>query len=119
MVLTALLSMAIGSSAIPPVVPWVAVIILLMKELVMIIGGLVMLKHGIVVYSRLVGKTAHCVFIAGLVATYFHDWFVARCVGWMLTPDLLLLWLGVCITLCALVFYVSDAIRKAKEKGII
>ena len=30
MVLTALLSMAIGSSAIPPVVPWVAVIILLM-----------------------------------------------------------------------------------------
>ena len=77
MVLTALLSMAIGSSAIPPVVPWVAVIILLMKELVMIIGGLVMLKHGIVVYSRLVGKTAHCVFIAGLVATYFHDWFVA------------------------------------------
>ena len=119
MVLTALLSMAIGSSAIPPVVPWVAVIILLMKELVMIIGGLVMLKHGIVVYSRLIGKTAHCVFIAGLVATYFHDWFVARCVGWMLTPDLLLLWLGVCITLCALVFYVSDAIRKAKEKGII
>ena len=80
----------------------------------MIIGGLVMLKHGIVVYSRLVGKTAHCVFIAGLVATYFHDWFVARCVGWMLTPDLLLLWLGVCITLCALVFYVSDAIRKGK-----
>lgn len=95
MVLTALLSMAIGSSAIPPVVPWVAVIILLMKELAMIIGGLVMLKHGIVVYSRLIGKTAHCVFIAGLVATYFHDWFVARCVGWMLTPDLLLLWLGV------------------------
>ena len=44
---------------------------------------------------------------------------MARCVGWMLTPDLLLLWLGVCITLCALVFYVSDAIRKAKEKGII
>ena len=29
-------------------VPWVAVIILLMKELVMIIGGLVMLKHGII-----------------------------------------------------------------------
>ena len=119
MVLTALLSMAIGSSAIPPVVPWVAVIILLMKELVMIIGGLVMLKHGIVVYSRLIGKTAHCVFIAGLVATYFHDWFAQVCAGWPLTPDLLLLWLGVCITLCALVFYVSDAIRKAKEKGII
>ena len=61
----------------------------------MIFGGLVLLKHGMVVYSRLIGKSAHCVFIAGLVATYFHDWFVARCVGWMLTPDLLLLWLGI------------------------
>lgn len=85
----------------------------------MIIGGLVMLRHGIVVYSSMVGKVAHCVFIAGLIATYFHDWFAQVCAGWMLTPDLLLLWLGVCITLCALVFYVSDAIRKAKEKGII
>ena len=119
MVLTALFSMAIGSPVIPPVVPWAAVIILLLKELVMIIGGLVMLRHGIVVYSSMVGKVAHCVFIAGLIATYFHDWFAQVCAGWMLTPDLLLLWLGVCITLCALVFYVSDAIRTAKEKGII
>lgn len=119
MVLTALLSMAIGSPVIPPVVPWVAVIILLLKELVMIIGGIVMYRHGIVVYSSMVGKVAHCVFIAGLVATYFHDWFAVRCAGWMLMPDLLLLWLGVCITLCALTFYVSDAVRKAKEKGVI
>ena len=69
--------------------------------------------------AKVTGKAAHCVFIAGLVATYFHDWFAQVCAGWPLTPDLLLLWLGVCITLCALVFYVSDAIRKAKEKGII
>lgn len=119
MVLTALFSMAIGSPVIPSVVPWTAVVILLLKELVMVAGGIVMYRHGIVVYSSMVGKVAHCVFIAGLIATYFHDWFAQVCAGWMLTPDLLLLWLGVCITLCALVFYVSDAIRKAKEKGII
>ena len=119
MVLTALLSMAIGSPVIPPVVPWTAVVILLLKELVMVAGGIVMYRHGIVVYSSLIGKAAHCVFIAGLVATYFHDWFARACAGWLLTPDLLLVWLGVCITLCALTFYVSDAVRKAKEKGVI
>lgn len=119
MVLTVLFSMAIGSPAIPAVVPWAAVIILLAKELVMILGGVAMYRHGIVVYSSMIGKVAHCVFIAGLVASYFHDWFTRVCAGWPLTPDLLLLWAGVCITLCALVFYVTDALKKAKEKGII
>ena len=119
MVLTVLFSMAIGSPAIPAVVPWAAVIILLAKELVMILGGVAMYRHGIVVYSSMIGKVAHCVFIAGLVASYFHDWFTRVCAGWPLTLDLLLLWAGVCITLCALVFYVTDALKKAKEKGII
>ena len=119
MVLTVLFSMAIGSPAIPAVVPWAAVIILLAKELVMILGGVAMYRHGIVVYSSMIGKVAHCVFIAGLVASYFHDWFTRVCAGGPLTLDLLLLWAGVCITLCALVFYVTDALKKAKEKGII
>ncbi|MCI5956508.1 MAG: CDP-alcohol phosphatidyltransferase family protein [Clostridiales bacterium] len=119
MVLTAMASMAIGNAAIPPVIPWAAVIILLGKELVMVIGGVVMLKHGIVVYSSMIGKVAHCVFIGSLIASYFHEWFLGACPGWPLTPDLILLWLAVCLTLCALVFYVNQSIKTAKEKGIL
>ncbi len=119
MVLTAMFSMAIGAEGIAPVIPWTAVVILLLKELVMIVGGLLMLKHGIVVYSSLIGKVAHCVFIFSLIASYFHDWFLEACVGWPLTPDLILLWLAVCLTLCALVFYVTDSIRKAREQGVL
>lgn len=119
MVLTAMASMAIGNAAIPPVIPWTAVIILLGKELVMVIGGVVMLRHGIVVYSSMIGKVAHCVFIASLIASYFHEWFLGACPGWPLTPDLILLWLAVCLTLCALVFYVNQSIKTAKEKGIL
>lgn len=119
MVLTAMFSMAIGNGAIKPVIPWVAVVILLFKELVLVIGGVVLLKHGIVVYSSMIGKVAHCVFIASLVASYFHDWFVSNCAGWPLTPDLILLWLAVCLTLCALVFYTTHSFKAAREKGVI
>lgn len=119
MVLTAMFSMAIGNDSIRPVIPWIAVVILLFKELVLVIGGVVLLKHGIVVYSSMIGKVAHCVFIASLVASYFHDWFVSNCAGWPLTPDLILLWLAVCLTLCALVFYTLHSIKAAKEKGVI
>lgn len=119
MVLTAMFSMAIGSAAIPAVIPWAAVIILLFKELVMICGGMLLLKHGIVVYSSMIGKVAHCVFIAGLVAAYFHDWFARVCASWPLAPDLILVWLAVCLTLCALVFYVTDSVKKARKMGVI
>lgn len=119
MVLTAMFSMAIGNTSIKPVIPWTAVFILLFKELVMIVGGVVLLKHGIVVYSSMIGKVAHCVFIASLVASYFHDWFALSCAGWPLTPDLILLWIAVCLTLCALVFYTTHSVKAAREKGVI
>ena len=112
MVLTVMVSMAIGNAAIPPVVPWLAVSILLGKEFLLMLGGLVMLKHHIVVYSYLIGKAAHCLFIAGLTATFFHDWLARVCVGWPMTPDLMLLWVAVACTLCALAFYVVDSVHK-------
>lgn len=118
MILTAMFSMAIGNESIKPVIPWAAVFILLLKELVMIIGGVALLKHGIVVYSSMIGKVAHCVFIASLVSSYFHDWFALNCAGWPLTPDLILLWIAVLLTLCALAFYATHSIKAAREKGV-
>ena len=112
MVLTVMFSMAIGNGRIPPVVPWAAVCIVLGKELVMMLGGLLMLRRHVVVYSRLIGKTAHFLFVCGLTATFFHEWFALHCARWITTPDLLLLWLAVTLTLCAMVFYVWDALRK-------
>ena len=81
----------------------------------MMAGGLLMLKRNIVVYSHFIGKAAHVLFIAGLTLTFFHDWFVAHCPGWPMTPDLMLLWVAVVCTLCALVFYVVDSVRKVKK----
>ncbi len=119
MVLTAMFSMAIGNAAIPAVIPWAAVIILLLKEGVMVVGGLVMLRHHIVVYSNLVGKIAQVLFIGALVATYFHDPLTAACPTWPMSPDLILIWLAVANALGAMVFYIVDSVRQGRERGII
>lgn len=114
MVLTAMFSMAIGNAFIPAVIPWAAVIIVLAKELMMILGGFLLLRRGIVVYSSMIGKVAHCCFIAGLVSSYFHDWFVGVCVGWPMTPDIILIWLAVALTLAAMTFYALSSLKKLK-----
>jgi cardiolipin synthase (CMP-forming) len=115
MILTVMFSMAIGNEDIPAVVPWAAVGILLGKELLMMVGGLLMLRRSIVVYSHAIGKVAHCLFIAGLTATFFHDWLTQAFTDWFMAPDLLLLWLAVACTLCALVFYGANALGKLKR----
>jgi len=119
MVVTAMFSMAIGNRVIPRVIPWTAVIILFLKELVMMLGSMYMLKHGIVVYATMVGKAAQCAFIGGLVSTYFHDWFAAACSGWLLTPDLILIWSAVILSLCAMVHYIRQSVRAIRQKGVL
>ncbi|MEG2603379.1 MAG: CDP-alcohol phosphatidyltransferase family protein [Clostridia bacterium] len=114
MVLTAMFSMTLGNAQIPAVIPLPAVLVLLLKELIMIVGGVLLLKRGIVVYSFMIGKVAQCIFIASLVLTFFHDWFVSVCPGWFMTPDVLLIWAAVACTLCALVVYAIDALKKVK-----
>lgn len=119
MVLTAMISMAIGNARIDAVIPWTAVLVLFLKEAVMVTGGVMLYRRKIVVHSVLIGKAAQCVFIAGLVAVYFHDWFAKVCTGWFLPLDVLLIWLAVALTLCALVVYVLRYVREAKEAGVL
>ena len=120
MVLAAMISMTIGNPpAISPVIPWPAVAVVLVKELVMVFGGLALYKHGIVTFSSLIGKAAHTLFIAGLIASYFHDELAAALPGFSITPDLLLVWVAVALTLCAMVYYIMLGLRRAKDAGVL
>ena len=116
MVVTAMFSMTIGSKAIPAVLPWPAVLILFVKETVMVIGSAVMLRLHVVVYATMVGKVAQCMFIASLVAVYFHEWFAQVCSGWLMTPDLMMVWMSILLTLLALAIYVTRCIRVIKQQ---
>ena len=114
MVLTAMVCQAVAG-----VFPWEAIIIVACKELYMVLGGMFMLKRGIVVYSNLIGKAAQVCFIASLILAFFHDDFDAagtRLLG--LTPDILLLWITVALSIIAMVVYTVGALRKIKHPEV-
>ncbi|HPF87696.1 MAG TPA: CDP-alcohol phosphatidyltransferase family protein [Candidatus Limiplasma sp.] len=116
MCITVMFSLAIGTERIPPVLPWLVLIVILCKEMLMMLGGLFMLgRHDIVVYSKPIGKAAQALLTVGLVAAFFHE----RLAGlWSLpvAPDTLLLYAAMALTLSALVFYASSCVVQLKDK---
>ena len=105
--------------------PPVAVMIVAVKELVMVFGGVFMLSKNVVVYSNYVGKAAQVGFIASLILSFFHNRFENAGIRlWNMTPDILLLWITVALAVVALVIYAAGAVRtiqtekKEKEQEI-
>ncbi len=93
------------------ILPAAAVIIVVLKELLMVLGGMFMLKKGIVVYSEPVGKAAQFLFIVALSLSFFHqDFLTAGALQW----DMLTLWVSVGLTLLALAFYARRALEKLR-----
>lgn len=108
MVLTAMVSQGISG-----VFPWPAIAVVACKELLMVLGGIYMLRRGIVVYSNIIGKTAQVCFIASLVLSFFHEDF-AR-VGFQ--ADIILLFITVALALTAMTVYIINAVRKLRSGG--
>ena len=102
MVLTALICQAIDG-----VFPWVAIAIVLAKELYMVLGGIFMLSKDVVVYSNIAGKAAQVSFIIALVLSFFHD---------SLSPqwDVIVLWITVGLALIAMVAYTIGYLKSLK-----
>ena len=99
------------SLAMTRVIPWAALIILAVKEGLMVLGGLFMLGKGRVVYSRWIGKAAQTVVVSSLILSFFDDFW--HRVG--VPVHLIALWLGIALTLCALVFYAVNAYKSLQE----
>ena len=107
MVLSAMVCQGIAG-----VFPWTAIIIVACKELFMVIGGLLMLKNDVVVYSNYVGKAAQVCFILSLVLAFFHDELAAGGVQ----LDIILLWMTVALALCAMIIYIVGAFRTIRKQ---
>lgn len=86
-------------------VDWAPVIIVAIKELAMLIGSAALLKKGVVVQSRMLGKVAQVAFIVALSLCFFHDFFQ----NWGIPLDLILLWTAISIAMFALIYYIIDA----------
>ena len=113
MVITAMVCQALIG-----VFPWIAIIIVGVKELIMMLGGIFMLRRNVVVYSNYVGKTAQVFFIASLLLSFFHPSLAAGnvCLFGM-TIDCVLLWITVALSLTALVVYAAGSLKTLKSKG--
>lgn len=83
------------------IAPLAAVIILVLKELLMLVGGFLLMKKHVVVYSLPIGKTAQFITVLGLVLCFFHETFAA----WSWPLHLVVLWLGVALALVSMVYY--------------
>ena len=111
MVLSVMLSMILPMGGRPAVLPWPPFVVVLAKELLMVLGGVFMLKKGVVVYSKVIGKAAQFVMVCSLLCAFFYEYFDR--VG---APVYLwLLWIAVGLTICALVFYAKEAWQKLKS----
>jgi len=109
---------AMVCQALIGVFPWIAIIIVAVKELIMMLGGIFMLSKNVVVYSNYVGKTAQVFFIASLLLSFFHPSLAAGnvCLFGM-TIDCVLLWITVVLSLTALAVYAAGSLKTLKSKG--
>ena len=84
------------------VAPLAAIAVLIVKELLMLLGGLMLLtKKDFVVYSKPVGKVAQFITVLALMLCFFHEHFTA----WGYPVHIWLLWVGVVLSLVALFYY--------------
>lgn len=107
MVCTALICQGISG-----VIPWAAIIIVMVKELLMVIGGAFMLKKDVVVYSNMLGKIAMCCFVTALVLSFFH----AEFAGLGVQVDSIILYMAVVLTILAMLNYAYQAAKTLKSR---
>lgn len=92
-------------------VPWAVAAAVLLKESMMVFGGIWMLKHGVVVYANWMGKAAQGFFIVGLTLSFFHEEFVSL----QLSVDQIVLWLALVFSISAMINYLYLAIKALRK----
>ena len=97
MVLSVMVSLGVKGIA-----PWSAILILFIKEALMMLGGLLLLRKKVVVSALPAGKAAQFIMVLALGLCFFHGQ-----LNRLGAPvHLWTLWLGVALAVYSLVFYV-------------
>lgn len=96
------------SMVVKGIAPWPVLALLVCKEITMVVGGMILYRNGVVVYSIWIGKLAQGAVVCSLLSCFFHEWLQSQC-GFPL--HLYLLWIAVALTLTALAVYMTQAIR--------
>ena len=92
------------------IISWQPLALLALKELIMLVGGLLLYNRRIVVHSLFVGKFAQTCLCVSLILSFFTRYFTDL----TLQPHMALLWIGVGAAYTALVVYVRSVIRQLR-----
>lgn len=92
------------------IISWVPVALLALKELIMLIGGVLLYNRRIVVHSLFVGKFAQTCLCAALILSFFTSYFT----NLRFPPNTAVLWIGVGAAYTALMVYVRSVIRQLR-----
>ena len=95
------------------VLPPACVIVLVCKELLMVLGGMLMLRNGLVVFSKWSGKLAQLIIVIGLILCFFTVELAGAGLGGL---HLTVLWTGIALALAALCYYAYFALKALKNK---
>lgn len=110
MVLSLMLSMLTKG-----IVPLSAIIILLIKEALMVIGGLFLLNKNKVVYAMPIGKISQFVVVLALISCFFSDFFIEK----KLYVHIWLIWIGVALAILSLIYYsfinINSLLKRPKK----
>lgn len=83
------------------IAPLSAIIIILVKEFLMILGGMILFNKNRIVYSMPIGKVAQFITVLALIACFFHEYFTKI----HFPLHMILLWTGVALSVSALFYY--------------
>ena len=115
MVLSMLFCLGESQMLLPVKLKWLneaVLYLLLAKEIYMLLGGMFMLRRGIVVQSNIVGKAATAVFCAAIVAVFpWHEITLLRQIGQYLVVAAVLL------TYSAMVVYTVQSVKALKKRS--
>lgn len=79
----------------------------LVMEALMLTGGALLIKRGVAISSRPVGKIAQCLMISAISLSFFHNFFIS----WIIPLDVIVLWGAMTMTFLSIVVYVSQIIK--------
>ncbi len=103
MVISVMLSLVLAE-----ILPVAALVILIAKEALMVLGGMILLRHHVVVHSEMIGKVAQVTVVIALILCFFEKYFLE----WGFPLHRVVVWIAVALTLCALVFYAVHAVQR-------
>lgn len=99
--------MALFCFYVSGLVDWLFLAIVILKELAMVVGGYVLLTYQIVVYSKMCGKVAACLFYLAIVMTFFPQvW------PW----NTYVLYAALALMVYSFFFYLRDGIRQLRQR---